>query len=579
MRLTFAVALCFLTFPVFASSINTMFQDEKFLPKQQLPMSELMPVSSQQMTSAIQGHTSFSMNRKSSRVKLVSTGKLISDGRELIPNISFDWVQNDTGEIIPFKRHLIISDNPYWDYILGAGVIWPSEDGEESTRISMPFALIEKNENCVHNGVIVFEIGKAESEEQIYYQISSETCAYFKADFWGKGKAVTKTSKTNYTAKIAADYKNQKEHELATRSIDTLTEFAATLVIQSLALPNKIASEDMTVFGVARDNVHYVSECQTRMGSYPFCDQMVLPSYSTAKSLFAGVAMFYLQKQYGDVFQQPISKWVKQCSGKQWKGVTFEHLLDMNTGNYDSSGYSADEASANKLAFFNAKTNNKRLDFACNHYARNSQPGETFVYHTSDTYLLGVGLNAYVKAKLGNQADVFKDVLFKHIFQPLDLSQISAVSRRTPDKQQQPYVGYGLFFNRDDLVRLSRFLQQQLHANPASRLLAETPLSEALQRDSAQPGMPTDYSYVRYQHGFWARNAGEQTGCKNAQWIPLMSGYGGITIALLADESSYYYVSDSHEYDWSEAIPELNKLNLTCVSMLSKTMRQSAQEK
>jgi ABC-type uncharacterized transport system permease subunit len=46
-----------------------------------------------------------------------------------------------------------------------------------------------------------------------------------------------------------------------------------------------------------------------------------------------------------------------------------------------------------------------------------------------------------------------------------------------------------------------------------------------------------------------------------------MSGYGGITVALLAKSSVYYYVSDSFHFDWSEAIPELQELNLICPSI------------
>jgi CubicO group peptidase (beta-lactamase class C family) len=103
---------------------------------------------------------------------------------------------------------------------------------------------------------------------------------------------------------------------------------------------------------------------------------------------------------------QPISKWVKQCTGDDWDDVTFSDSLDMSTGNYNSAMYHADEASPKKFAFFNATTNSQRLAFVCNHYSRKSTSGKTFVYHTSDTYLLGAGLNAYVKSKLGKNADL-----------------------------------------------------------------------------------------------------------------------------------------------------------------------------
>jgi hypothetical protein len=56
-----------------------------------------------------------------------------------------------------------------------------------------------------------------------------------------------------------------------------------------------------------------------------------------------------------------------------------------------------------------------------------------------------------------------------------------------------------------------------------------------------------------------------------------MSGYGGITIALLPDNSSYYYFSDSNQYNWSAAIPELAKLQSLC-SAHSTTMLLTTQQ-
>ncbi|MFT4940354.1 MAG: hypothetical protein ACI88A_003406 [Paraglaciecola sp.] len=169
--------------------------------------------------------------------------------------------------------------------------------------------------------------------------------------------------------------------------------------------------------------------------------------------------MLNLEERYGDVYQRPIGKWVKQCQSSQWQDVSFAYLLNMRSGNYSSAAYFADEGSLEKLAYFNAKSNRDRFTFAYNHYARKSQPGKTFVYQTSDTYLMSAGLNAYVNIRLVKDANLLKDVLQKHIFQLLGLSQITAVTLRTDDSDQQAYTGYGLFLNCDDLIRLSLFFE------------------------------------------------------------------------------------------------------------------------
>jgi len=562
MRLILLVTFMTFSFSALSATLDRILNKQNVVPTAPLSMSSLHPYPLKSKLPIRQGRTSISMSPDMSMLIDITRGEKIRDGRHIMPTISFDWVQNEAGEVIPSIRHLVVSDSAYWDYILGVGEIWQDTAGQAFARVSMPFTLVEKNQNCTHNGVLVFDSGI--SEGYSYFQISSETCAYFKADFWGQGVV------TNTLLKYAAQdsriiqYANEKMRRVRTKPIAMITQQAKNMQPKMLALPSGILPKDMSVYGVLLDNVHYVSECQTRAGNYPFCEQMVLPSYSTAKSLFAAATMFYLERKYEDIFSQPISKWIKQCADDDWKDVTFSNLLDMSTGHYESAEYSADEASPQKLAFFNAKTNEQRLEFACGHFSRKSKPGKRFVYHTSDTYLLGAGLSAYVKDKLGEQTDLFSDVLYEKIFRPLGLSQVSAQSRRTSDLNGQPFVGYGLFFTRDDLARLSRFVSQQAQVDVNSAILAQSPLQAALQQNSADPGLTTYYSYIRYQHGFWARKVTNKLACKKQQWIPFMSGYGGITVALLAKSSIYYYVSDSFHFDWSEAIPELEKLNIIC---------------
>jgi hypothetical protein len=43
-----------------------------------------------------------------------------------------------------------------------------------------------------------------------------------------------------------------------------------------------------------------------------------------------------------------------------------------------------------------------------------------------------------------------------------------------------------------------------------------------------------------------------------------MSGYGGISILLLPNGAVYYKFTDANEYNWYNAVHEINKLKPNC---------------
>ena len=54
-------------------------------------------------------------------------------------------------------------------------------------RASLPFALIQRNQNCVHNGEMTFLFSNSATPNisNVYYQITQETCYPMKFDMWG----------------------------------------------------------------------------------------------------------------------------------------------------------------------------------------------------------------------------------------------------------------------------------------------------------------------------------------------------------------------------------------------------------
>jgi len=546
----------------------------------------LKPINSKLTKTEFKGRLTFTPINKRSHLTLVEKSSVylfeqrtrpqaFTSARSILPKIAFNFVQS-AGEIIPLQRGLQQSQHPHWDFFIGIGNIWQQAD-TKNARVTMPFALIEKNQNCAHNGVLSFLLNETGKSSNFYYQISSETCQYFKANLWGKGQLTYQTSesltkseqaklKINAKQKIA-QHQQEKLHQLPTKSLQQLVNNHPQLDMNNLALMKTVNTQDMTNYGLVFNGVHYLSDCSTRFGDYPFCSQLILPSYSTAKSIFAGLAMLYLENIYPTIFNEKVADWVTQCKGKDWQGVTFSHLLNMATGNYDKSEHAADESAEHSQIFFKAKSQYDKTHYSCQQFKRKSQVGKKFVYHTSDTYLLGVALNNFLRAQ-GNEKnkivtrDLFEDVFTESLWPMLKLSPVAFSTRKTLDKHQQAFTGYGLFFLRDDIAKLMNFITKE---NVAERpILNKKRLFTTLKKYSDADDMQSQIPAIHYKNGFWKQDVTKLLACKKETWLPYMLGYGGIAIVLASNNIQYYYFSDSDKYNWRAAIKELNKIAPLC---------------
>ncbi len=75
--------------------------------------------------------------------------------RKHLPEFSFEFVQNGS-HLIPATQGLIYTGHPNWNYIIGPGRVWKENSDNGYSRASFPFALVERNANCTHNGVMTF---------------------------------------------------------------------------------------------------------------------------------------------------------------------------------------------------------------------------------------------------------------------------------------------------------------------------------------------------------------------------------------------------------------------------------------
>ena len=476
-----------------------------------------------------------------------------------LPPFDVTLVQSGTA-LIPVQRGSIAGRHPHWELIVEPGRIWGEPGDSGFSRASLPFALEERNANCIHNGVLSFRLGADGRASQATYLIASETCAYSRFDLWGRVAATYIPEPVADAPSVRARYAEEIAHRIPIKPIATL---ASDYRLDPSRFGAEIAPADMTIFGVVVNGIHYSGGCETRRGRYPFCAEMDLPSYSLAKSLVGGLAAMRAELLYPGNLKETIAANIPACAAAgDWEGVTLADVLNMATGHYQSPDFEADEAAPDNLAFLYDETHTERIASACNHYPNREAPGQRWVYHTSDSYLLGSALQATTARRGGG--DFYDSLLVEPVWHGLHLDPAIDVMRRSYDAERQPFTGWGLTLHGDDIAKLATFITRDHGVLNGISMVAPKMLTAALQQDPRDPGLPAGSADFRYKNGFWAWNAAKTLGCREPTWIPFLSGYGGIIVALIPNGVTYYYVSDGGTFAWSRAVKEAAKISPVC---------------
>jgi CubicO group peptidase (beta-lactamase class C family) len=241
----------------------------------------------------------------------------------------------------------------------------------------------------------------------------------------------------------------------------------------------------------------------------------------------------------------------------------------MSSGNYQSTVDQEDEFFSYTGTLFSAGDHAARIAAACTLFPRQSEPGTVWVYHTSETYIAGTLMNAWLRAQKGEGQDIYTDLFTANILIPLHFSPAFQATLRTYDEVAQPFAGYGLTLQTDDLARFALFLLDDEGLVNGSQVLDPSQLSAALQRNPSDPGMAVETQSMRYNNAMWATTVLPPGACPEPVWIPFMSGYGGISVAMLPNGSVYYVFSDGAQFKWAEAAIESHKLKSFCEAKAS----------
>ena len=147
------------------------------------------------------------------------------------------------------------------------------------------------------------------------------------------------------------------------------------------------------------------------------------------------------------------------------------------------------------------------------------------------------------------------------IFNHHNFSEKIKYIRRTNDIRNQPYTGWGMFLQRDDLIKLNSLFQSPERIKYFSKEF----LDEGLQRTEDQGLLAIKQSNIFYNNGFWAARFDKNIfGCKEDLMIPFMSGFGGITVVFLPNSMMYYYFSDNFTFSWYSAVYAAHNIKPLC---------------
>jgi hypothetical protein len=487
--------------------------------------------------------------------KIVDSYNYDADTERLhLPEIDVEFVQSGS-HLIPAQRGKIITSHPYWDYLVGPGRVWNENGDNGYSRAAFPFALMEKNANCTANGTMTFLFDNSGAISKVWYQITQETCLYFKGDFWGQLDASYTAGLVSGSSQLQTDYIQEVSGKMPSKDISALAVDYPGFDLSTLSS----GINDITLYGMVVNGTNYVSGCDTRTGAYNFCEWMRVPSYSTAKSIFAGMGMMRLSEKYGTTIPNLLIKdYVPESSSAagDWNSVTFDNTLDMATGNYRFAFYMRDEDSNQMGDFFAAETYADRIAEAFS-WGNKAAPGSKWVYHTSDTFIVTQAMHSYLQSQEGSNADIF-DMLVNEIFVPIGMGPGATTSLRTSDNnwQGRPFGGYGLWLIQDDVAKIVTLLNNNGGAANGTQLLDANMLAAAMQQNSADRGLPTANQPFMYNNGFWGNQFTPSDGYACSFWTPFMSGFGGISIIMMPNGATFYVFSDNGDFNWYDVVQE-----------------------
>lgn len=478
-----------------------------------------------------------------------------------LPELRFSVVA-DGQSLIPVTRGMTITKSTVWDYFVGPGRSW--QEGRRSVA-SLPLTLVYRPVNCSHNGVIRIEYTKRVIR-RAELLVGQETCHFKRVNINGAGKATYHPGADKRAAAIRGAYQQESNARLPLHNFETLQQDFKRLDVNLLkdGLPD---DHHLSTLGVYVDGKHYNNGCNTRFGPYPYCKQMLMTSFSTAKTAFAGLALMVMAQEFGpDVYNTRVIDLLPEArtSPGKWDEVTLNHLNDMSSGNFENPSPLADPGPGN---FYADSGRNEKLKDAFL-WPNGSPPGARFVYQTADTFIQVAALDVYL-AMHSNYTDSFT-YLVDRVYRPLGVEPGVWSTRRTRDEGRvnsgTAFGGMGMFFTPDAIVKIARFMAGDGRID-GKQIAHPAALDAAMQRNPNDRGLATNFYGLLYNNNTWAlalKPFAPQYHCD--PYAVMMTGLSGVRVFMLPNGVILYYFNDAEAFPTSGQIQAAGQIKAYCKS-------------
>ena len=526
---------------------------------QEVLSTDLFSPGSKLATVQFEGELAFDFS--DAHIKQLSHVDFLPDGAPALPILAVTLIA-DGQDLIPVSRGLRTTDDPVWDYFISPGKSW--QEGSASLA-SLPLTLIYRPTGCTHNGLIRFRYSATEVTDARIL-MGQETCHFLRADISGRGKVTYRQSKLSETNEIRTAWRTEKRARLRTFSLDefAVDHPAVDIDLFKTGLPT---DHDLSTFGFYYMGKHYNAGCMTRHGPYPYCEQMLMTSFSTAKTAYAAIALMTMAQEFGDeVYDATILSLLPEAEKAKgrWHDVTLNHIGDMASGNFSNSSPMADPGPG---SFYMDLDRDAKL--AAAFLWPNAKPaGEQFVYQTADTFIQINAMDAYLQKQHTDFTDSF-DYLVARVLSPLTVQPEVWFSRRTRDdgtaNSGTAFGGMGMWWTADAIVKVARLMLLDDGVIDGKQVLHPMALSSTMQRNSQDRGMQMGFRGYMYNNNTWAlpvRDLGEQFSCD--PYVTLMSGLSGVRVFMMPNGLIFYYFNDAQAFPTIEAILAADKLEAVC---------------
>ncbi|MFM7275144.1 MAG: serine hydrolase [Gammaproteobacteria bacterium] len=468
----------------------------------------------------------------------------IVDGRDALrfPAITLRFLTLGQ-RLVPFERGVMVGERDhgerasYWHVIPQVGRVWRERGDGEWSRAAFPLMLVNDTENHAHQGLATF-LYRAGEVSALRMQFVQQTAPYL----LGPHCVFTGGSALRYTpldAGTVATERATAERDLAARlPVRPLAELRAASPPGTLdGFGGPVLPAWQVALGLVHEGTLYLESANTRWGAYPYPEEMRFGVRSVMKSVASPLALLRLAELYGpEVLQETIGRWVPALDDPKWQRIRFIDAANMATGfggtgslvtapNDINDGY----LEADYDGWYTAHTNAQKIaHINANLSPYPWEPGTVVRYRDQDFYLLGVAIDAWLKAKRGPTADAWR-MLEEEVFAPIGIHRAPTVrTRETPPAEGLAWFNAGYYPTLDELAKIALLYadegrhgdRQILHRELTRSLLAA---EDALSKTGVTP--PDGAAPALYRMGFhYTAFRGSKSG--TLRQLPTMSGFG-----------------------------------------------------